>query len=99
MCLRRFSFTKHSEPGLWTMLLLLALSSCSLTSCGKQSNGSAPVSPSPPVAAAGSIEVGPNVQLSREHPNLQYTEVIMGADPRDARRLIACSIIAPSPSG
>jgi hypothetical protein len=46
--------------------------------------------------AAVGITVGPNVQVSDARSDVTHNEVWLGADPTDARRLIACSIMHPS---
>src|SRR6267142_3427630 len=50
-------------------------------------------------SATGQVTVGPNVQVSRERAGVTHTEVLAAADLKDAKRLMACSIIGPSPDG
>ena len=47
----------------------------------------------------GQIIVGANVQVSRARASAMHNEVLIAADPSDARRLIGCSMIGPSPAG
>ena len=49
--------------------------------------------------SAAQISVGPNVQVSRDAGNVTHHEVLIAADPADAKRLIACSMIGPLPDG
>ena len=49
--------------------------------------------------SAAQISVGTNVQVSRDAANVTHHEVLMAADPADAKRLIACSMIGPLPNG
>jgi hypothetical protein len=46
---------------------------------------------------APQITVGPNVQVSLARSNITHDEVLMAADPTDAKRLLACSMIGRSP--
>ena len=52
--------------------------------------------PSVTAIAQAQIFVGPNVQVSRAHERSAHNEVILGADPEDANRLMACSIVYSS---
>jgi hypothetical protein len=45
-----------------------------------------------PAAQSGAIAVGPNVQVSASHAAIMHSEGVIAADPRDARRLLACSL-------
>jgi hypothetical protein len=46
------------------------------------------------------IAVGPNVQVSSARPDWEHNEVILAADPNDARRLLAASMfLDPSKGG
>src|SRR6266536_5374196 len=46
------------------------------------------------------IAVGPNVQVSRTRPDWEHNEVILAADPNDARHLLAGSMfLDPSKGG
>ena len=49
--------------------------------------------------SAAQISVGPNVQVSRDAGNVTHHEVLIAADPADAKRLIACSMMGPLPDG
>src|SRR5215211_2643825 len=49
--------------------------------------------------SAAQITVGPNVQVSRDAGNVTHHEVLIAADPADAKRLIACSMMGPLPDG
>lgn len=46
--------------------------------------------------ATAQITVGPNVQVSRVNETREHDEVMMGADPTDASRLVACSHMQPA---
>src|SRR5215470_6108793 len=53
----------------------------------------------PPVLAQRSpIDVGPNVQISTARAGQTHNEVLAGADPENARNLIACAIVGRSPT-
>lgn len=49
------------------------------------------------LAHAVSIAVGPNVHVSAARADLEHGEVVLATDPRDARRLLACSMVLPRP--
>ena len=49
--------------------------------------------------SAAQISVGPNVQVSRDAGNVTHHEVLIAADPSDAKRMIACSMMGPLPNG
>ncbi len=49
--------------------------------------------------SAAQITVGPNVQVSRDAGNVTHHEVLIAADPGDAKRLIACSMTGPLSDG
>src|SRR5436190_13146205 len=45
------------------------------------------------------ITVGPNVQVSRARADAVHFEVLIASDPTDAKKLLGCSIIGPTPDG
>lgn len=47
-------------------------------------------------SAVPTIRVGPTVHVSASRPTIAHDEVVIGADPSDAKRLIACSMTTPS---
>src|SRR5689334_20542634 len=49
--------------------------------------------------SAAQIAVGPNVQVSRAADQITHHEILMAADPSDAKHLIACSMMGPLPDG
>ena len=44
-----------------------------------------------------SVHVGPNIQVSRDRAGIYHGEVVMAADPRDPKRLLAGSMFLPPP--
>jgi len=42
------------------------------------------------------INVGPNVQVSQQHPNRQHSEVQLAAHPTNQDHLLGCAMISPS---
>ena len=49
--------------------------------------------------SAAQISVARNVQVSRDAGNVTHHEVLIAADPTDAKRLIACSMVGPLADG
>jgi hypothetical protein len=49
------------------------------------------------VQASPRIEVGPNVHVSAGRATSPHQEVVIAADPNDARRLLACSMLDAGP--
>lgn len=47
-------------------------------------------------AAQASITVGSNVHVSATRPDIPHNEVVIAADPHNAGRLLACSMMLPS---
>jgi hypothetical protein len=47
--------------------------------------------------AGGRIDVGPNVHVSKANAGIFHAEVVLAADPTDARRLVAASMYQPPP--
>ena len=48
--------------------------------------------------SAGAMHVGASVQVSKDLADAPHGETEMGADPQDANRLVACSMIFPNES-
>jgi len=46
-----------------------------------------------------SVTVGPNVQVSQQRADIPHTEVILAADPSDANRLLAGSMLRYESAG
>jgi RNA polymerase sigma factor (sigma-70 family) len=44
-----------------------------------------------------SISAGPNVQVSKANADVFHAEVVLAADPKNARRLVAASMYSPPP--
>ncbi len=42
------------------------------------------------------IKVGPNVQVSKDRPDMVHDEVLLAADPSNPNRLIGCSLAIPT---
>ena len=49
--------------------------------------------------STSTIQVGPNIHVSRAHADRVHHEVYVAADPRDAQNLVGCAIIEEGPGG
>ncbi|MGH9476911.1 MAG: sialidase family protein [Terriglobales bacterium] len=53
----------------------------------------------PQARPANPIQVGPNVRVSSARPSAPHREVVLAADPHNAKRLLACSMFSDAVPG
>jgi hypothetical protein len=75
----------------WFMIVGLVLAPAALPPEPQVTRPKAP----PDAAPDFQIQVGPNVHVSRARATTAHAEVVVAADPKDARRLLAGSIVMP----
>jgi hypothetical protein len=81
----------------WGIFLLAVACVCSWFGTASGQTGAPPGLEKPPVAGTATVVVGSNVHVSKEREAISHNEVILAADPKDPKRLLAGSQIQYAP--